>query len=62
MYGDKMGKEILAIPEEHLEETILVIRTGLLHSDVKKEVYERLMDWCKSMKEHLEALKKDTDD
>lgn len=57
-----MAKEILSIPEEYLEEVILIIKTGLLHSDVKEEVYERLMDWCKSMKAHLEVLKKDTDD
>ncbi len=49
-----MGKEILAIPEENLQEVIKVIRAGLYHPHLPKitsEVFENLIEWCNEMED-----------
>lgn len=53
--GKNMGKEILAIPEEHLSYVVRVIRDGLDHliSDHQisyfDEAYIQLTNWCDEM-------------
>ena len=42
-----MAKEILAIPEESLNEVIIVIRTGL--SYVRDDISDETFDWCDKM-------------
>lgn len=44
-----MGSELLAIPEEYLEDVIAVIRAGLNETVVDEEVAERLEEWCETM-------------
>ena len=51
-----MAKEILAIPEESLNEVIIVIRTGLNYvkfteykDDISDETIEQLKHWCDKM-------------
>ena len=46
-----MAKEILAIPEESLNEVIIVIRTGLSYvkDDISDETIEQLKHWCDKM-------------
>ena len=56
-----MAKEILAVPEEHLEEVILVLRTGLKTAKVSKEVHERLSRWCDEEEKYIERLKGEDD-
>lgn len=50
-----MAKEILAVPEEHLEDVIYVIRRGLQSTkkSIDKEVYEQLKKWCDEEEEYL---------
>ena len=50
-----MATEILAIPEEHLQQTIDVIRAGLhvIGKLVTKEVFEQLTKWCDEEEQYL---------
>lgn len=50
-----MAKEILAVPEEHLEDVIYVIRRGLSSTKkgIDKEVYEMLTKWCDEEEAYL---------
>ena len=45
-----MASEILAVPEDHLEEVIYIIRRGLAMTKndhkVEKETWELLQKWC----------------
>jgi len=57
---NNMGKEILAIPEEHLSYVVRVIRDGLDHliSDHQifydDEAYIQLTKWCDEMEKEEE--------
>lgn len=51
-----MASEILAVPEEHLATVIAVIRTGLKHVKVSKEVRDQLKQWCDDEEDYLERL------
>jgi hypothetical protein len=52
-----MAKEILAIPEEYLEEVITIIRTGLKNSKkLTPQVKKQLEKWCKEEEEYLKEL------
>jgi len=45
-----MGTEVMAVPEEYLEDVIKVIRAGLEHTpDVRQEAREGLELWCVMM-------------
>lgn len=51
-----MAKEILAVPEQYVEEVILIIRTGLSNLDysfLSDEVVEQLEKWCDEEEEYL---------
>lgn len=49
-----MASEILAVPDEHLAETVAIIRIGLAHAQrVTPEVAEALSDWCTEIVEYL---------
>jgi len=49
-----MGTEILTIPEEHIEDVVNVIRTGLWHfGPENEEVTEQLHKWCDEQIEYL---------
>lgn len=55
-----MSTEILAVPEDHLEEVIEIIRTGLKWKTIiTPEVRENLEKWCKEEEEYLDELKKE---
>lgn len=56
-----MAREILAIPEQHLEHVVLVIQAGLRarQHDIPIEVSEGLADWCDQQVEYLERCKAD---
>jgi hypothetical protein len=56
-----MAREVLAVPEQHLEDFIKVIRAGLSHTDVDEEVREQLTDWCDDEEAHLQELAEDSD-
>jgi hypothetical protein len=58
-----MASEILAVPEEHLEEVIKIIRMGLehfyygpRHPGVHPDVREQLLKWCDDEEEYLKTL------
>ena len=56
-----MAKEILAVPEEKLEEVIHIIRTGMKHVEtIDSEVEEQLKKWCDSEEEYLESISEDS--
>jgi hypothetical protein len=45
-----MGKEVLAIPEEFLQQVVQVIRRGIEEvDDLDDEVREQLERWCDRM-------------
>lgn len=49
-----MAKEVLAVPEECLEEVIQVIRAGLKASpEVSVDVRENLERWCTDEEQYL---------
>lgn len=50
-----MASEILAVPEEHLEDVIYVIRRGLLSTKkgIDREVFEMLTKWCDDNDKYL---------
>jgi len=50
-------QEILAVPEEYLEEVIKIIRNGLANTkDVPDEVHENLTRWCNDEEQYLKSL------
>lgn len=50
--------EGLYVPEEHLEEVIRIIRTGLKHSNhVSRAVKINLEQWCREEENYLNDLK-----
>jgi len=55
-----MAKEILAIPEERLEEVINVIRAGLVvykgTKAISKETRKQLLKWCDEEQEYLDNM------
>jgi hypothetical protein len=53
-----MAKEILAVPEEYLQEVIDVIRAGLhvMSSIVKPETKEQLTKWCDDEQKYINLL------
>ena len=54
-----MSSEILAIPEEHLQELIDIIRVGLEHTKyISTETRRQLIRWCDSEEAYLEYLLK----
>lgn len=56
-----MAKEFLAIPEQHLHEVIIVIRTGLAYATISDEVRERLREWCEDEAEYLARLEEEAE-
>lgn len=60
-----MGKEVLAIPEEKLEEVIWIIQAGLQYdyafgdSPVSDETRKSLDKWCIEHEQRLAELKQD---
>ena len=59
-----MAKEYLSIPEQNLEEVILVIRSGLKfmkdnNLPISDEVYVSLSYWCDAEEIYLEELKRE---
>mgnify|MGYP001559791992 CR=1 FL=1 len=54
-----MAKEILAVPEDKLEEIIKVIRAGLhlLDKKISKDTKYNLEEWCRVEEEYLRGLK-----
>jgi hypothetical protein len=55
-----MASEILAIPEENLEEVIRIIRTGIKNSNnVSTDVRYNLEKWCKKEEKYLKELNED---
>lgn len=56
-----MACEILAVPEDNLEETIKVIRAGLRflaasNDPVSEDTVEGLTNWCAKEEEYLAVL------
>jgi ATP sulfurylase len=51
-----MAKEILVVPEEHLQQVIDILRAGLLvvGGAVRPEVKEQLIKWCDEEQEYLD--------
>ena len=50
-------QEILAVPEEYLEEVIRIIRNGLANTKgVPEEVWDNLTRWCNEEEKYLERL------
>jgi hypothetical protein len=55
-----MGKESLGVPEEDLEETIRIIRAGLIISQgVTPRVRKGLERWCREGEEYLQRMKEE---
>ena len=54
-----VASEILAVPEEHLEDVIHVIRRGLQSTKkaLDKAVVEQLTKWCDEKEAYLERLR-----
>ena len=50
-----MGKEILFIPEDHLEEVIEIIRNGLEFTNASEHIEQYLKQWCDEAEENLSA-------
>lgn len=57
-----MASEILAVPEEYLEEVIKVIRTGLKHTKVSRSVKSNLTKWCNEEEQYLLEMDEDEDE
>jgi len=58
--SDNMAKEILAVPEDNLEEVIKVIRAGLdllkrvpVGKEISEDTRRNLEKWCKEKEEYL---------
>jgi hypothetical protein len=56
-----MASEVLAVPEEHLEDVIHVIRRGLASTkkSIHKDVLKQLTKWCDEEEEYLQRLKEE---
>ncbi len=58
-----MTKEVLAIPEENLEEVIMIIRAGLntlkASERISKDTETNLEKWCKEEEEYLKKLQEE---
>lgn len=58
-----MTSEVLAVPEEYLDEVILVIRTGLKHVKPKKvisrTIRSQLTKWCKEEEDYMKRTRLD---
>lgn len=54
-----MATEMLYVPEENLQEVIMVIRAGLNEVAVSDEVAEGLESWCESEEEYLLRLQEE---
>lgn len=54
-----MAKEILAIPEHHLEDVIHVIRRGLKFTKIDDAVRENLTIWCDKEEKYLATLQEE---
>jgi len=53
-----MASELLAVPEEHLEAVIRVIRRGCQEPKIASlEVKRQLRRWCNGMEEYLAGQK-----
>jgi len=52
-----MATEVLAVPEEHLDEVIEVLRAGLdvLGKKVSRETRQRLEEWCSEEEDYLKG-------
>ena len=52
-----MAKEILSVPEEHLEDVIYVIRRGLRSTQrsVHEDVVKSLTEWCDEEEAYLKG-------
>jgi hypothetical protein len=51
-----MAKEVLYVPEEHLQEVIDVIREGLkAKKQVRPDVRQALLKWCREEEEYLKG-------
>ena len=54
-----MGTEILAVPEELLQEVVTVIRTGLCSAQVSDRCANVLHGWSREMEDYLDRNKTD---
>lgn len=54
-----MATELLSIPEEHVEDVIKVIETGLSYQrgEINKVVFRNLTKWCREMTEYKQMQK-----
>lgn len=58
-----MASEVLAIPEEHLADFVLVLREGLTASGIAEgSLTEHLDQWCDEVEEYLAGMSDDDDD
>lgn len=55
-----MASEIMAVPEEILDEVIQVIRIGLARADVSERTKDMLREWCEAEQDYLDGMKEDT--
>lgn len=53
--------EILCVPEDNLNEVIIVIREGLKHVNVSNETREQLTKWCDEECEYINGTNNDFD-
>jgi hypothetical protein len=52
-----MASEILVVPEQYLEEVILIIRNGIKNTnDVPRTVKTNLHQWCDEEEQYLKEL------
>lgn len=51
-----MASEVLAVPEEYLQEVINVIRAGLKTTKVSGDTKYNLKKWCNEEEEYLKEL------
>ena len=56
-----MATEILAVPEDNLEEVIRIIREGLKHAKkVSRDTRYNLKKWCNEEEAYLNGVDDDT--
>lgn len=53
-----MAREVLSVPEEHLQEVIRVIRYGLnvAGTSISIETHEQLKKWCEEEEAYQRAI------
>ena len=52
-----MAKEILAIPEQHLADVVLIIRRGLeIERSIHPDCREALEEWCEGEEAYLRRI------